>query len=41
MPAASLQKAKKGLPKGRVKESLDSNLGRQALRYDFGGWWRL
>ena len=30
MPAASLQKAKKGLLKGKVKESLDSNLGRQA-----------
>lgn len=30
MPAASSQKAKKGLPKGKVKEALDSNLGRQA-----------
>lgn len=30
MPAASSQKAKKGLPKGKVKESLESDLGRQA-----------
>lgn len=30
MPAA--KKAKKGLPKGKIKESLDFNIGRQALQ---------
>ena len=30
MPVVSSQKAKKGLPKGKVKELIDSNLGKQA-----------